>query len=159
MFPFRLRYHDLLYLQQYWGYIAFYLHQHLSLSQHWGTIAYYLHQHWGSMHVLLSASVFIRIASCISTMLWKLPNNQIKFIIIINPSGVLFNDISNYSFIKLECSNLIINLYFAFKQLYRNYYWCLQTTRQIKNSRVYNKIEWNFVINFSVWPCIYCWRS
>ena len=30
---------------------------------------------------------------------------------------------------------------FAFKQMYRNYYWCLQTSRQIKNSRVYNKIE------------------
>ena len=38
-------------------------------------------------------------------------------------------------------------------------YWCLQTNRQIKNFRVYNKIEWNFVINFSVSPCIYCWQS
>ena len=28
----------------------------------------------------------------------------------------------------------------AFKQLYHNYYWCLKTTRQIKDSRVYNKI-------------------
>ena len=35
---------------------------------------------------------------------------------------------------------------FAFKQLYCNYYWCLQTTRQIKDSRVFNKIEWKFVI-------------
>ena len=26
---------------------------------------------------------------------------------------------------------------FALKQSYRNYYWCLQTTRQIKDSRVY----------------------
>ena len=30
---------------------------------------------------------------------------------------------------------------FVFKQLYWKYYWCLQTTRQIKNSRVHNKIE------------------
>ena len=30
---------------------------------------------------------------------------------------------------------------FALKQLYRNYYWCLKTTRQIKDYRVYNKIE------------------
>ena len=48
---------------------------------------------------------------------------------------------------------------FALKQLYRIYYWCLQTTRQIKDSRVYNKIEWNFVINFIIWPCIHSWRS
>ena len=35
----------------------------------------------------------------------------------------------------------VCHAYFAFKQLYRNYYWCLQTTRHIKTSRVYNKIE------------------
>ena len=39
-----------------------------------------------------------------------------------------------------------------------NYYRCLQTTRQIKDSRVYNKIKWNFVINFTIWPCIHSWR-
>ena len=46
---------------------------------------------------------------------------------------------------------------FALKQLYGNYYWCLQTTRQNKYSRLYNKIEWNFVINFTIWPCIHTW--
>ena len=46
---------------------------------------------------------------------------------------------------------------FTLKQLHCNYYWCLQTTRQIKDSRVYNKIEWNFVINFTIWPCIHSW--
>ena len=44
------------------------------------------------------------------------------------------------------------------KQLYSNYYWCLQTTRQIKNSRNRHKIEWSFAINFTIWLFINSWR-